>query len=114
MRYSTHRESLGYIDWAARLSGHMTACRLIPPRLTFNRDGFRSTTRELCEMPFREAAFFPANKTGYPCDMIKLLQKALEAVRRLPPDSQDAIARVILSLTGDQERIRGDPSGAPT
>jgi len=35
--------------------------------------------------------------------MPKLLQKALEAVRRLPPDSQDEIARVMRSRTGDQE-----------
>lgn len=37
--------------------------------------------------------------------MTKLLEKALEAVRRLPPDDQDEIARAILSLAGDQ----GDP-----
>jgi hypothetical protein len=30
--------------------------------------------------------------------MTKLLEKALEAVRRLPPDSQDEIARWIASL----------------
>ena len=30
--------------------------------------------------------------------MTKLLKKALEAVRRLPPDSQDEIARTILAL----------------
>ncbi len=34
--------------------------------------------------------------------MTKLLQRALEAVRRLPPDSQDEIARAMLSLAGDQ------------
>ena len=37
--------------------------------------------------------------------MTKLLEQALEAVRRLPPDDQDEIARAILSLAGDQ----GDP-----
>ena len=31
-------------------------------------------------------------------DMTKLLEKALEAVRRLPPDDQDEIARVIMQL----------------
>ena len=37
--------------------------------------------------------------------MTKLLEQALEAVRRLPPDDQDEIARAILSLAGGQ----GDP-----
>ena len=43
--------------------------------------------------------------------MTKLLQKALEAVRRLPPDNQDEIASVTLSLTGDQkESEESDPA----
>jgi DNA-binding TFAR19-related protein (PDSD5 family) len=33
--------------------------------------------------------------------MTKLLQKALEAVRLLPPESQDEIARTILNLAGE-------------
>ena len=33
--------------------------------------------------------------------MTKLLQKALEAVQKLPPDSQDEIARAMLNLAGD-------------
>jgi hypothetical protein len=33
-------------------------------------------------------------------NMTKLLEKALEAVRRLPPDSQDQIALAMLSLSG--------------
>jgi hypothetical protein len=32
--------------------------------------------------------------------MTKLLDKALEAVRLLPPDDQDEIARVIMQLAG--------------
>jgi hypothetical protein len=32
--------------------------------------------------------------------MTKLLDKALEAVRLLPPDDQDKIARVIMQLAG--------------
>jgi len=46
--------------------------------------------------------------------MTKLLEKALEAVRQLPPDSQDEIARAMLSLAGDEgtpENI--DPSHLP-
>ncbi len=34
----------------------------------------------------------------YPCTMTKLLEKALEAVRRLPADNQDEIARAMLHL----------------
>jgi len=33
--------------------------------------------------------------------MTKLLEKALEIVRQLPPDSQDEIARAMLTLAGD-------------
>jgi hypothetical protein len=34
--------------------------------------------------------------------MTKLLARALEAVRQLPPDSQDEIARAMLSLAGGE------------
>jgi hypothetical protein len=34
--------------------------------------------------------------------MTKLLEKALQAVRQLPPDSQDEIARAMLILAGDE------------
>jgi DNA-binding TFAR19-related protein (PDSD5 family) len=34
--------------------------------------------------------------------MTKLLQKALEAVRLLPPENQDEIARAMLSLAGEE------------
>ncbi len=33
----------------------------------------------------------------------KLLEKALAAVRQLPPDSQDEIARAMLNMAGDQD-----------
>jgi truncated hemoglobin YjbI len=35
--------------------------------------------------------------------MIKLLEQALEAVRRLPPDDQDEIAHAMLALAGNAE-----------
>ncbi len=35
--------------------------------------------------------------------MTKLLDQALEAVRILPPDTQDGIARVVLQLAGSDE-----------
>jgi hypothetical protein len=34
--------------------------------------------------------------------MTKLLEEALEAVRRLPPGTQDEIARAMLTLAGDE------------
>jgi len=37
--------------------------------------------------------------------MTKLLEQALEAVRVLPPDEQDDIARVILQLAGNQDLL---------
>jgi len=45
---------------------------------------------------------------SYLYDMTKLLDHALEAVRRLPPDSQDEIARATLTLSdvdGEAEAI---------
>ena len=43
--------------------------------------------------------------------MTKLLEQALEAVRRLPPESQDEIARAMLHLAeneGEREPIASD------
>jgi DNA-binding transcriptional regulator YdaS (Cro superfamily) len=34
--------------------------------------------------------------------MTKLLEQAVETVRRLPPDSQDEIARAMLTLAGNE------------
>ena len=46
--------------------------------------------------------------------MTKLLEKALEVVRRLPPDSQDEIARAILMLSGNEEEPEEvDPAHLP-
>lgn len=46
--------------------------------------------------------------------MTMLLEKALEAVRRLPPDSQDDIALAMLSLAGDAgEPEEIDPAHLP-
>ena len=46
--------------------------------------------------------------------MIKLLEKALEAVRRLPPDNQDEIARAMLALAGDGGELDEiDPAHLP-
>ncbi|MGZ8299836.1 MAG: hypothetical protein ACXWU5_05420 [Rhodoplanes sp.] len=46
--------------------------------------------------------------------MTKLLEKALEAVRQLPPDSQDAIARAMLTLAGDEDELEEiDPAHLP-
>ena len=46
--------------------------------------------------------------------MTKLLEMALEAVRRLPPDSQDDIARAMLTLIGSEgEPEEIDPAHLP-
>ncbi|KYK45268.1 MULTISPECIES: hypothetical protein [Bradyrhizobium] len=46
--------------------------------------------------------------------MTKLLEKALQAVRQLPADSQDEIARAMLALTGNAgEPEEIDPSHLP-
>ena len=42
--------------------------------------------------------------------MTKLMERALEAVRRLPPDSQDEIARAMLTLAGEDEPEPIDPA----
>jgi len=46
--------------------------------------------------------------------MTKLLEKALDVVRLLPPDSQDEIARAMLSLAGSEaEPEEIDPAHLP-
>jgi hypothetical protein len=46
--------------------------------------------------------------------MTKLLEQALEAVRRLPPESQDEIARAMLTLAGDERELDSiDPAHLP-
>jgi hypothetical protein len=46
--------------------------------------------------------------------MTKLLEKALEAVRQLSPDSQDEIARAMLTLAGDEGELEEiDPAHLP-
>ena len=45
--------------------------------------------------------------------MSKLLEKALEAVRRLSPDGQDEIARAMLTLAGEGEPEPIDPAHLP-
>ena len=51
---------------------------------------------------------------AYSLPMTKLLEKALETVRRLPPDSQDEIARAMLTLAGDEgEPEPIDPAHLP-
>jgi hypothetical protein len=46
--------------------------------------------------------------------MTKLLEKALEAVRRLPPQDQDEIARAMLTLASREEEPEDiDPAHLP-
>ena len=50
----------------------------------------------------------------YLLTMTKLLEKALEAVRQLPPESQDQIALAMLSLSGSEgEPEEVDPAHLP-
>lgn len=50
----------------------------------------------------------------YLLTMTKLLEKALEAVRQLPPESQDQIAPAMLSLSGNEgEPEEVDPAHLP-
>jgi hypothetical protein len=37
--------------------------------------------------------------------MTELLERAIESLRGLPPETQDAVARVLLQLTGDDPSI---------
>ena len=43
-----------------------------------------------------------AGQTAYVLKMTKLLEQALDAVRRLPPDAQNEIARAMLALAGNE------------
>jgi hypothetical protein len=43
--------------------------------------------------------------------MTKLLEKALEAVRLLPPEDQDEIANIIMQLAGSETAIPARLSG---
>ncbi|MHB8268601.1 hypothetical protein [Bradyrhizobium sp.] len=62
---------------------------------------------------FKNALPIRTGKT-YSLVMTKLLEKALEAVRRLPPDSQDQIALAMLSLSGNEgEPEEVDPAHLP-
>lgn len=45
--------------------------------------------------------------------MTKLLEKALEAVRRLPPGEQDEIAHAMLNLADESEPETIDPAHLP-
>jgi hypothetical protein len=47
-------------------------------------------------------ALYGARATAYTMAMTKLLEQALEAVRSLPADAQDEIARAMLMLAGDE------------
>lgn len=45
--------------------------------------------------------------------MTKLLEKAVETVRKLPSENQDEIARAMLNLANDSEREVIDPAHLP-
>jgi hypothetical protein len=58
--------------------------------------------------------FHFTGRRAYYVSMTKLLEKALEAVRRLPPSSQDEIAHAMLNLAGDERAPEPiDPAHLP-
>lgn len=70
-------------------------------------NGPRDLVALLLPLPFRAV-------NPYLSLMTKLLEKALEAVRRLPPDSQDEIALAMLTLSGNEGEPEAiDPAHLP-
>jgi hypothetical protein len=53
--------------------------------------------------PSAASRFHSVAEKWYVSSMTKLLDRALEAVRALPPDAQDDIARIVLQLAGNDE-----------
>ena len=51
---------------------------------------------------FGSSRLSPERKKAYLPFVTKLLERALEAVRLLPPDSQDEIARAMLTLASNE------------
>jgi hypothetical protein len=82
-RVSTDGQTLN-----AHVAALETACERVQDRLV------RKSAPFLLPAPFRKA---------YPFPMTKLLDRAVEAARSLPPDTQDEIARLVLQLAGDEE-----------
>ncbi len=57
---------------------------------------------------------YAGRANAYTVLMTKLLEQALELVRRLPADAQDEIARAMLTLAGDAEEHQPiDPAHLP-
>jgi hypothetical protein len=63
-----------------------------------SRVAYFEATSKPPTLPFRQ-------RKDYRSWVTKLLEQALEAVRCLPPDAQDDIARVVLQLTGGYEAV---------
>jgi hypothetical protein len=65
-------------------------------------------------IPQRKKALPLVRRRDYASLMTKLLERALEAVRRLSADEQDEIARAILTLSGNDEEPEAiDPAHLP-
>jgi hypothetical protein len=41
----------------------------------------------------------------YPSSMTKLLQRAVDSVRALPPEVQDELARLLLQVAGEEQPV---------
>jgi hypothetical protein len=62
----------------------------------------RHGAANLTPIPWANPPFHPGNESAYHPLMTKLLDKALEAVRRLSSEDQDEIARAMLALVGEE------------
>jgi len=71
-------------------------------------------TASLLAKQLGKAPFHSVDGIAYLMNMTKLLQKDLEAVWRLPPDSRGQIALAMLSLSGNEgEPEEVDPAHLP-
>ncbi len=84
----------------------VTRERGLPAERVFLKVHSRHQANEQESMKSSDGLHF-VRESIYFGDMTKLLEKALEAVRRLPPDSQDEIALAMLRLSGGEGEAEG-------
>ena len=75
--------------------------------LGFKARGSSRCATTCCSAPI--CSFHHAGEKNYTLRMTRLLDRALEAVRSLPPDAQDDIARIVLQLAGSEEVVSLSP-----
>ena len=66
----------------------------------------RYCRKRLAAVIFRAAFSLPLlHLKGYDFHMTELLERAVESVRALPPEAQDALAHFLLQFAGDDEAV---------